>query len=153
MTPRFECPECGNPRGMLEECRHCGSGDLPLALSDIIVLNLKYDNPSAQEALDRLTESLRRASEVGIKAIILIYGYGSSGDGGRIKWAVHHALENNYFSDRVDEYHFGEKSAYGSPAYHSLLKRRPGLKAYLQHFKEGNAGMAVLLLGSAIKIA
>jgi DNA-nicking Smr family endonuclease len=111
-----------------------------------MVLNLKFDSPSAEEALDRLTIALRRASEVGIKAILLIHGYGASGEGGKIKWAVHDALKNNYFSDRVDAYHFGEQTAFGSEAYHALLRRRPGLKAYLKHFKEGNAGMTVLIL-------
>jgi len=146
MTRSFECPECGNPRGMLGECHQCGSEELPLTHSDTMVLNLKFDSPSAEEALDRLTIGLRRASEVGIKAIILIHGYGASGEGGKIKWAVHDALNNNYFSDRVDEYHFGEQTAFGSEAYHALLRRRPGLKAYIKHFKEGNAGMTVLIL-------
>ena len=146
MTHSFECLECGNPRGMLGECRQCGSGDLPIPHSDTMVLNLKFDSPSAEEALDRLTIGLRRASEVGIKVIILIHGYGASGEGGRIKWAVHDALENNYFSDRVDEYHYGEQTGFGSEAYHALLRRRPGLKSYLKHFKEGNAGMTVLIL-------
>jgi hypothetical protein len=131
---------------MLGECRQCGAEELPISHSDTIVLNLKFDSPSAEEALDRLTIGLCRASEVGIKAIILIHGYGASGEGGKIKWAVHDALENNYFSDRVDEYHFGEQTAFGSEAYHALLRRRPGLKAYLKHFKEGNAGMTVLIL-------
>jgi hypothetical protein len=131
---------------MLGECRQCGSEELPIPHSDTLVLNLKIDSPSAEEALERLTVALRRASEVGIKAIILIHGYGASGEGGRIKRAVHDALENNYFSDRVDEYHFGEQTAFGSEAYHALLGRRPGLKAYLKHFKEGNAGMTVLIL-------
>jgi hypothetical protein len=132
---------------MQGECRQCGSDVLPVAMSDILTLNLKHDSPSVEEALDRLTISLRRASELGIKAIILIHGYGASGEGGRIKWAVHDALESNYFSDRVDEYHFGEYTAFGSEAYHTLLRRRPSLKGYLKHFKEGNAGMTVLLLG------
>ena len=147
MIHSFECPECGNPRGMQGECRQCGSDVLPVAMSDILTLNLKHDSPSVEEALDRLTISLRRASELGIKAIILIHGYGASGEGGRIKCAVHDALESNYFSDRVDEYHFGEYTAFGSEAYHTLLRRRPSLKGYLKHFKEGNAGMTVLLLG------
>jgi hypothetical protein len=146
LTHSFECPECGNSRGMLGECRQCGSEVLPLPHSDTVVMNLKFDSPSAEEALDRLTIGLRRASEIGIKAMILIHGYGASGEGGKIKWAVHEALDNNYFSDRVDEYHFGELTAFGSDAYHALLRRRPGLKAYLKHFKEGNAGMTVLIL-------
>jgi hypothetical protein len=131
---------------MLGECHQCGSEELPQSHSDTMVLNVKFDSPSAEEALDRLTIGLRRASEVGIKAIILIHGYGASGEGGKIKWVVHDALNNNYFSDRVDEYHFGEQTAFGSEAYHALLRRRPGLKAYLKHFKEGNAGITVLIL-------
>jgi hypothetical protein len=138
---------------MLDACLHCGSKELPLAHSDTVVLNLKYDGPSAEQALERLTIALRRASELGIKAMILIHGYGASGEGGKIKWAIHDALENNYFSDRVDEYYFGVNTAFGSDAYHALLRRRPGLKAHLKHFKEGNAGMTVLLLGSQSRIA
>jgi DNA-nicking Smr family endonuclease len=131
---------------MLGECGQCGSLEPPMPHSDTIVLNLKLGSPSAEEALERLTVALRRASEVDIKAIIVIHGYGASGEGGRIKWTIHDALENNYFSDRVDEYHFGEQTAFGSDAYHALLRRRPGLKSYLRHFKEGNAGMTVLVL-------
>jgi DNA invertase Pin-like site-specific DNA recombinase len=116
--------------------------------SDTIEINIKQGSPHVEEALDSVTEQLRKCSELGIKAIILIHGYGSSGEGGRIKWALHDALENNRYSDRVDEYFFGENVGYGSVAYQALINRRPGLKRYLKRFKEGNAGMTVLLLGT-----
>ena len=135
-------------RALFDQCPHCSSIALPNLSSDTIELNIKQDSPYVDEALDRLTEYLRKSIEVGIKAIVLIHGYGSSGEGGRIKWAIHDALENNRYSDRVDEYYFGEDVAYGSEAYHALHKRRPGLKRYLKRFKEGNAGMTVLLLKS-----
>lgn len=135
-------------RALFDQCPHCSSTALPILSSDTIELNIKQDGPYVDEALERLTEYLRKSLEVGIKAIVLIHGYGSSGEGGRIKWAIHDALENNRYSDRVDEYYFGEDVAYGSHAYHALHKRRPGLKRYLKRFKEGNAGMTVLLLKS-----
>ena len=135
-------------RALFDQCPHCSSTALPILSSDTIELNIKQDGPYVDEALERLTEYLRKSLEVGIKAIVLIHGYGSSGEGGRIKWAIHDALENNRYSDRVDEYYFGEDVAYGSEAYHALHKRRPGLKRYLKRFKEGNAGMTVLLLKS-----
>lgn len=135
-------------RALFDQCPHCSSTALPILSSDTIELNIKQDGPYVDEALERLTEYLRKSFEVGIKAIVLIHGYGSSGEGGRIKWAIHDALENNRYSDRVDEYYFGEDVAYGSQAYHALHKRRPGLKRYLKRFKEGNAGMTVLLLKS-----
>ena len=153
MTYSFECLECGNSRGMGGQCEFCGSKEPPQTLSDILVFNLKRDSPTVEVALERLRECLRNAMDLGIKAIILIHGYGSSGEGGRIKWAVHEALENNHFSDRVHEFHFGEQTAFGSEAYHALLRRRPSLKAHLKHFKEGNAGMTVLILSSSSRIA
>ena len=134
-------------RALFNQCPHCCSDSLPILSSDTIELNIKQDGTYVDEALERLTDYLRKSLEVGVKAIILIHGYGSSGEGGRIKWAIHDALENNRYSDRVDEYHFGEDVVYGSDAYHALLRRRPGLKRYLKRFKEGNAGMTVLLLG------
>jgi hypothetical protein len=137
-------------RTLFNQCPNCGSDHLPILSSDTIELNIKQNGPYVEEALERLTDYLRKSLEVGIKAIVLIHGYGSSGEGGRIKWAVHDALENNRYSDRVDEYYFGEDVAYGSQAYHTLIRRRPGLKHYLRRFKEGNAGMTVLLLKSVI---
>lgn len=153
MTYSFECPDCGNPRGMGQECGHCGSITAPHSLTDTLVFNLKQDGPTVEEALERLRNCLRSATDLGIKVIILIHGYGASGQGGRIKWAIHEALESNHFSDRVEEYHFGENTAYGSTAYHALLRRRPSLKTHLKHFKEGNAGMTVLILNSFSRIA
>ena len=137
-------------RALFNQCPHCGSNNLPILSSDTIELNIKQDGPYVEEALERLTDYLRKSLEVGIKAIVLIHGYGSSGEGGRIKWAIQDALENNRYSDRVDEYYFGENVAFGSQAYLALLKRRPGLKPYLKRFKEGNAGMTVLLLKTVI---
>ena len=145
-----QCPDCGNMRALFNQCPHCGSDNFPILSSDTIELNIKQDGPYVEEALERLTDYLRKSLEIGIKAIVLIHGYGSSGEGGRIKWAIHEALESNRYTDRVDEYHFGEDVAFGSEAYHALLKRRPGLKPYLKRFKEGNAGMTVLLLGKRI---
>lgn len=145
-----QCPDCGNMRALFNQCPHCGSDSLPILSSDTIELNIKQDGPYVEEALERLTDYLRKSLEVGIKAIVLIHGYGSSGEGGRIKWAIHDALENNRYSDRVDEYYFGEDVAFGSQAYQALLRRRPALKRYLKRFKEGNAGMTVLLLKSVV---
>jgi hypothetical protein len=127
-------------------CKHCGSTDLPQVLIDTVVINLETGGPTAEEALERLTQYVRAASEAGIRALIVIHGYGSSGPGGKIKWVVRDALENNYFSDRVDEYYFGEDLAVASSAYHAVIKRRASLKQHLSQFKIGNAGMTVLLM-------
>jgi len=143
-----QCAECGNVRPVFDSCPHCGSTDSPTLSVDTIEINLKQGQPLVEDALENLTQTLRRSIDLGIKAIVLIHGYGSGGEGGQIKRAVHQALENNRYSDRVDEYYFGEQVPYGSAAYQSLVKRRPGLKAHLQQFKIGNPGITILLLGS-----
>ena len=125
---------------------HCGSTELPQALTDTVVINLEAGSPTAEEALERLTTQVRAASEAGIRALIVIHGYGSSGSGGKIKWVVRDALEHNYFSDRVDEYYFGEELGLGSSGYQAVMKRRASLKQHLSQFKIGNAGMTVLLM-------
>ena len=148
MAEIAQCLECGNVRPVFNPCPHCGSADFPMLSSDTIEINLKHGQPLVEEALENLTEHLRRSIELGIKAIVLIHGYGSGGEGGQIKRAVHQALEGNRFSDRVDEYYYGEQVPAGSPAYQALIKRRPGLKAHLQQFKIGNPGITILLLGT-----
>ncbi len=126
---------------------------LPLWPTDTVEFNIKVGNPSVEEALDKLTQKIREFQELGIRAIVLIHGYGSSGQGGRIKWAIHDALENNQYADRVEEYYFGEQVPFGSQTCQALLKQRPGLKQYLNHFKAGNVGMTILLLGSVRRSA
>jgi hypothetical protein len=126
---------------------------IPTLSADAVELNIKAGHPTVEEALDGLTEKIRQLQELGAKAIVLIHGYGSSGEGGRIKWAIHDALENNRYADRVEGFFFGEQVPYGSAQCQALLKQRPGLKRYLRHFKAGNAGMTVLLLGSESRSA
>ncbi len=149
MAQVAECLECGNPRKLFDRCPYCGSEMPPHLSADTVELNIKVGNPTVEEALERLAVKIRELQELGIRAIVLIHGYGSSGEGGRIKKAIHEALECNRYADRVEEYFFGETVPYASPAYSALIKQRPGLKRYLKHFKAANAGMTVLLLGSA----
>jgi hypothetical protein len=153
MAQIAECSECGNTRGLFGDCPHCGTSLLPLLATDVVELNIKQGNPIVEEALEKLARKIQDLQDIGIKAIILIHGYGSSGEGGRIKRAVHEALERNYYADRVLEYFYGENVAYGSSAYQDLMRKRPSLKRYLRHFKASNAGMTVLLLGSSYRNA
>jgi hypothetical protein len=153
MAQIAECSECGNARGLFGDCPHCGSFQLPLLAVDVVELNIKGSNPSVDDALDTLSVKIRDLQDLGIKAIVLIHGYGSSGQGGQIKRAIHEALEANRYADRVDEYFYGENVSYGSSAYHDLMRKRPSLKRYLRHFKASNAGMTVLLLGSSYRSA
>lgn len=127
-------------------CPYCGTDALPLKESDTITINLELGGPTTEEALDVLTAHIRIASEVDIRTMIIIHGYGSSGTGGSIRRAIREALENNFFADRVEEYIHGEDLMHRSSIYQDLIKRRPSLKSHCKSFKEGNPGMTILLM-------
>lgn len=142
----FTCVLCGNPRVIMGVCPHCGTDALPLKESDTVTVNLELGGPTTEEALNALTEHIRTASEIDIRTIIVIHGYGSSGIGGGIRRTIREALANNFFADRVDEYIHGEDLAHRASIYQDLIKRRPSLKSHFKSFKEGNPGMTILLM-------
>ncbi|NCY11478.1 MAG: DNA polymerase III subunit delta [Burkholderiaceae bacterium] len=98
----FTCVLCGNPRVIMGVCPHCGTDALPLKESDTVTVNLELGGPTTEEALNALTEHIRTASEIDIRTIIVIHGYGSSGIGGSIRRTIREALANNFFADRVE---------------------------------------------------
>ena len=147
MPANNECPVCGNARPLLGICPFCETSEPPTALNDVTTINIERGKPTIDDALDRLTQYLRALEDIGgIKAVIVIHGYGSSGKGGGIRTAVRQALDHAFYADRVSEYYFGEDLGVGSSAFHSVIKRRPNLKDHLR-LKAGNPGMTLLLLG------
>ena len=142
----FTCVVCGNSRVMMGDCPHCGTSDSPIADTDTITINLELGSPTAEEALDVLTAHIRSASDLKIRTLVAIHGYGSTGKGGSIKRMVRDSLEKNFFADRVDEYIHGEDLAHRNNLYQDLVKRRPSLKNVFKSFKEGNPGMTILLM-------
>ncbi|KXW57595.1 MAG: hypothetical protein HO274_09840 [Ferrovum myxofaciens] len=56
-----------------------------------------------------LDQSIHASICVGLKALVVIHGYGSSGMGGRIRNAVRHELQNNRWADCIQEYIYCEQ--------------------------------------------
>ena len=48
-------------------------------------INIKSDMPTADDAIKRITYHLHNSKKLGIKALKIIHGYGSTGTGGKIK--------------------------------------------------------------------
>ena len=105
---------------MMGDCPHCGTSDSPIADTDTITINLELGSPTAEEALDVLTAHIRSASDLKIRTLVVIHGYGSTGKGGSIKRMVRDSLEKNFFADRVDEYIHGEDLAHRNNLYQDL---------------------------------
>ncbi len=110
MIHPFECNQCGNPRNLLStSCQHCGDTGLPHPRTDYWKVNLEYGAPKVEHALALLEQSIHTALSVGLKAIVVIHGYGSSGLGGRIRNAVRNELQNNRWADCVREFVYCEQ--------------------------------------------
>ncbi len=148
IRPAFECPQCGNPRGLLPEaCPSCGSIEAPYAHVEFWRVDLERGAPTVEEALEYLTLALRAAAAAGLRALIVVHGYGSSGAGGRIGLAVREGLENNLWADRVEEFIGCENLAQSTPLFTHLARHRAALAEELRRTRmTGNAGATLLML-------
>ena len=145
--PAFECPQCGNPRGQLpESCPACNSTQAPFAHVEFWKVDLERDAPRVEEAIDHLTRAVRTGAAAGLRALIVVHGYGSSGAGGRIGWAVREGLKNNHWADRIDEFIPCEELTQGSQRLAHLTRHRGALADSLRRSRMlGNAGVSVLI--------
>ena len=144
----FECLECGNPRGLLPaECPYCGSAQPPFAHTDYAIINLERGLPVVEDALQRLDTFIRAGFDAGLKWLVVVHGYGSSGQGGRIRQAVRADLAGNRWADRVREHYAGEAIASAADLRLSRSGSREGLYAFLVSRRlVGNAGASILLM-------
>lgn len=104
MSRRYQCTHCGNPRPLLPPaCPHCADEAAPVAHGDYDRVDLERDAPHVEDALQHLDQVLRAGATAGLKWLVVIHGYGSSGVGGRIRRALRDRLAANEWADRVRE--------------------------------------------------
>ena len=144
----FECLECGNPRGLLPAgCPYCGSSEPPFAHADYATINLERGLPVVEDALQRLDTFIRAGFDAGLKWLVVLHGYGSSGQGGRIRHAIRADLAGNRWADRVREYYNGETVTHASDLNLTRSGSRDGLFPFLASRRlVGNAGVTILLM-------
>lgn len=75
----------------------------------VMEVNLEYNMPTVEVAMQRMKNSLTTAKGQGYKVVILIHGYGSSGVGGSIKTAVSKGLSDSSMRGIVRTYVSGEE--------------------------------------------
>ncbi len=78
-------------------------------MSQLKEINLKYDMPTSQEAIKRVTYNLRNGKSFGCTALKFIHGYGSSGKGGKIRTEVRRYLSSELKANRIKLVIEGEK--------------------------------------------
>jgi hypothetical protein len=151
ITNAFKCNQCGNFRNLLPEaCPHCYSVEPPTALVEYWSQDIHQNLPEVEVAMDQMDRIIRAAFASGLKGLIVIHGYGSSGRGGAIGRAAKDQLQSNRWSQYVKEYVPGEEVQLNSDVAKHWGKYRAHLADYLKKNRLfGNHGVTVLLLNKS----
>lgn len=72
-------------------------------------VNIKYDMPTADDAIRRITYNIRNGKTLGAAAIKIIHGYGSTGKGGKIRAETHKYLERQKRNGLIRDYIPGDR--------------------------------------------
>jgi hypothetical protein len=108
----------------------------------VVLVNIEMGYPSAEKALRDMINRLSTCKRQGVRAVILVHGYGSSGAGGKIKTAVRSKLKEPSLTGLVRKYCGGE----------DWIANKKGLLDICSHLKSfeariaGNPGVTVVLL-------
>ena len=71
-------------------------------------VNIKSDLPTVNDAIRRVTYNIKNAGALGVTAIKLIHGYGSTGKGGAIRAETRKYLERQKVRGQIKDYIKGE---------------------------------------------
>lgn len=105
------CPTCGEHiDDAVDACPYCETPVTPSApaRSGLAVVNLKEGRPTVDVARDRLDVAIRNHQASRTEGLVLIHGYGSSGEGGRIREMVLECLRGLKQEGTIRDYVAGE---------------------------------------------
>jgi hypothetical protein len=108
----------------------------------VIEINLERGMPTVDMALQAMKDALTACRRRGIRAAILIHGYGSSGAGGAIRPAVRRSLADGSLSAFVKDFAGGEQWHWKKKEFLSQCRELDGYEARIAN----NEGVTVLIL-------
>lgn len=108
-------------------------------------INLEDDRPTVAQAKSRLEFELRLAKKQGIGVLKIVHGFGSTGNGGKIRIAVRKELEKEQKLGRIAYYIMGEKLSIFEEDTRKLLQLYPEFRK--EHdIDRHNNGITVVVL-------
>lgn len=109
------------------------------------LINLEEGWPTVNEGLLRLERALTDARATGLPVLKLIHGYGSTGEGGRMKPEVWKVLDRYKRNGMIEDFIPGEEFRLSHEATWELLKREKSLKQDAD-LGRGNRGITIVVL-------
>jgi len=108
-------------------------------------VNIKEDNPTVDVALRRLNMVLTLAKSQGERAVKIIHGYGSGGQGGAIRTGARKFLAQQKAQGRIRAFIPGEEFSIFHPATLEAFALCPALRQD-SDLGRSNDGVTVVLL-------
>ena len=71
-------------------------------------VNIKSDMPTADDAVRRITYNIRNGKSAGVAAVKIIHGYGSTGQGGKIRVKARQYLQSQKNKGLIKDFIPGE---------------------------------------------
>ena len=71
-------------------------------------VDIKYDKPTVDDAIRRVTYNIKNAGAFGVSAVKFIHGYGSTGKGGAIRTEMRKYLERQKSQGQIKDFITGE---------------------------------------------
>jgi len=109
------------------------------------VANLKEGSPTTPQALARLTTELDRARRDGVSLLKIIHGYGSTGEGGVIRYAIQAELVRMEREGQIHAFIPGEEWRISNEPTWALLSKHRELKRD-RDLGRANRGISIVLL-------
>jgi len=97
-------------------------------MSDVKVVNIKFDMPDSGDAIRRVTYNIRNSKVLGTRAIKFIHGYGSTGAGGVIRVKTRRYLSEQKRKGYIKDYITGENFSIFDEATRRALNLCPELR-------------------------
>jgi hypothetical protein len=107
--------------------------------------NVEADFPSLDEARRRVLEEVRRARREGVRALKIIHGYGSTGQGGKLCIGLKKSFALRKKEGAIKDFVPGEKFSIFNPVVLDLLAAVPELRGD-PDLEATNEGITILWL-------
>jgi len=141
------CGVCGNPVKIhVAICPYCEAVErADLVRIHLSTVDIGHADLTTRQALDMLDVAVEDAAASGLRAMIIVHGYGSTGYGGGIRKAVHAACRNWQSVGRIRYWLSGERLRPGEELADALCRDVPELR-HGPHWNAGNPGITVVRL-------
>jgi len=106
---------------------------------------LKEGLPSVEQARTRLAGEVVAARQAGLRVLKVVHGYGSSGVGGDLRFALQATLRQMAAKKEIRDCIYGENWRKSDERTWDLLKQMPELKSD-SDLGKGNKGITIILL-------